>query len=100
MAKLSGVVLFAVFEREDTFNYVNPTDGKSKLLRSVKVLLPHGDGTVTRESLSIPDNYELPSLNAEQAYGFPCVATVSRKSGKLQFSLQRTLKPFPAPEMQ
>lgn len=97
---IEGVVVFAIHEKEDTFNYTNPTDGRSKLLRSVKVRLPHGDGTVTRESLSIPDNYELPKLDAEQVYGYPCVLSVSKKSGKPAFSLRHDMKPFPAPKME
>ena len=98
MAILTGLVLFAKHEREDEFNY-KPVDGPAKLLRSVKVLLPHGDGTVTRESLSIPDNYELPKLSPETFYGYPCTATVSKKTGKTSFTLRRDLKPFTAPDM-
>lgn len=95
---MEGFVAFAIFEKEDTFNYV-PEKGPSKLLRSVKVRLPHGDGTITRESLSVPDNYELPRMEPEKTYGFPCVVSVSKKSGKLTLSLRHDLKPFDAPQM-
>lgn len=101
MAKtLEGMVVFATFERLDSFNWTDPATGQSKPLRSVKVLLPHGDGTVTRESLTLPDKYDLPLLDAQQPYGFPCIATVSRKSGRISLSLRRDLKPFPAPSIE
>lgn len=96
---LQGIQLFSTFERNDEFLWTDPKTGQSKMLRSLKVLLAHGDGTVTRESISIPDNYELPKLEPEATYGFPCIVTVSRKSGRLNFTLRRDMKPFPAPEI-
>lgn len=96
---LEGMVVFATFERLGSFNWTDPATGQSKPLRSVKVLLPHGDGTVTRESLTLPDNYELPLLDAQQPYGFPCIATV-RKNGRLTLTLRKDMKPFPAPAIQ
>lgn len=102
MAKtLTGLVAFASFERDDVYNYTNPADGKSKLLRSLKVLLAHGDGTVTRESLSIPDNYpHSTNLTPGQAYGFPVVSSVSKKTNKQQYALRQDVKPFPAPQIE
>lgn len=101
MAKtLEGIVVFATFQREDTYPWTNPADGKVKHLRSVKVLLPHGDGSVTKESLGMPDNYRLPPLTAGEVYGFPVIASVSRKKGTLSLNLREDMKPFPAPPVE
>lgn len=101
MAKtLEGVVVFATYKSEDVFNWTDPASGKVKPLRSLKVLLPHGDGSVTKESLNMPDNYSLPPLKAGEVYGFPVIATVSRKKGTLSLTLRDDMRPFPAPPIQ
>lgn len=98
MAKtLEGMVVCATFERMDTFNWNDPTSGQMKPIRSAKVLLAHGDGTVTRESLTLPAGFDIPSLEVGKAYAFPCTASVSKKTGKVNYTLRTDLKPFPAP---
>lgn len=94
---LEGMVVCATFERMDTFNWNDPATGQVKPIRSAKVLLAHGDGTVTRESLTLPPNFDIPALEAGKAYAFPCVASVSKKTGKVNYTLRIDLKPFPAP---
>jgi hypothetical protein len=100
MSKILGMLMAAQQERTDEFVWVDPKTGQAKTLRSIKVLLPHGDGTITRESISIPDNYELPALQPNLSYAFPVIVTVSRKSGRLNYTLRRDLKPFPAPQLE
>jgi hypothetical protein len=100
MSKILGMLMAAQQERTDEFVWVDPKTGQAKTLRSIKVLLPHGDGTITRESISIPDNYELPALEPNQSYAFPVIVTVSRKSGRLNYTLRRDLKPFPTPQLE
>lgn len=94
---LQGTMLFARKERNDEFAWTDPKTGQTKMLRSLKVLLSHGDGTVSRESISIPDNYELPKIDDGEMYVFPCIVTVSRKNGRLNYALRRDMKPFPVP---
>lgn len=94
---LEGMVVCATFERMDTFNWTDTTTGQLKPIRSAKVLLAHGDGTITRQSLTLPAGFDIPSLEAGKAYAFPCVVSVSKKTGKLNYTLRTDLKPFPAP---
>lgn len=94
---LEGVVLFAEYERFDTFNWTDPTTGTVKPINSLKVLLPQGDGTVTRESITLPPNYRAPSLTAGQAYGFPVTARLNKKRQQISWDARADLMPFPAP---
>lgn len=100
MAKpLQGIVVFATYEKEDVFQYTDPKTNVTRPLRSLKVLLAHGDGTVTRESIGIPPEFNASSLEPQKVIGFPVIASVSKKSGKLSFTLAASMRPFPAPEM-
>lgn len=100
MAKtLEGAVLFCSYEKEDTFNYTDPSNGQTRLLRSLIVRLSHGDGTVSRERLSLPQGFQVPELSPETVYGFPVTISVSKKRGSVTYTLRTDLKPFPAPPM-
>lgn len=100
MAKtISGTVLFGTFKQLDTYNWTDPASGQVKPLNSFKVLVAHGDGTVSLESISFPPNYQAPRLKEGDAYGFPCSGRVSKKSGKLNWTARSDLMPFPAPQL-
>lgn len=99
MAKIEGVVAFAKFEKADTFQWTDPANGQVKPIRSLKVLLEHGDGTRTRESLSLPAGMDAPNLQAGQVYGFPCTVTLNKKKQLLSWTLRVDLAPFPAPDL-
>jgi hypothetical protein len=60
--KLQGVILCARFEKFDVFNWTDPANGQIKPIRSLKALLPAGDGTVSRESISLPPNRHRPAF--------------------------------------
>lgn len=100
MAKtISGTVLFGIFKMQDTYNWTDPTNGQVKPLNSFKVLVDHADGTRSMESISFPNDYQKPRLEAGQAYGFPCSGRVSKKSGKINWTANPDLMPFPAPQL-
>jgi len=94
---IQGLVLFAQYEKPDTFNWTDPQTGTLKPINSLKVLLPHGDGTVTRESITLPPNYPTPKLTAGQAYGFPVTARLNKKRQQISWDARPDLMPFPAP---
>lgn len=95
---MQGPVLFAQFEKLDTFNWTDPTNGIQKPINSFKVLLAHGDGTVTRESITLPPNYRTPNLNPGDAYGFPVTARLNKKRQQITWDARQDLMPFPAPK--
>jgi hypothetical protein len=99
-AYMQGPVLFAKFEKLDTYNWTDPTNGLPKPILSFKVLLAHGDGTVTRESITLPPQYKAPQLQPGQVYGFPVTARMNKKKQVLQWDARPDLSPFPAPEME
>lgn len=94
---LQGPVLFAQFERMDTFNWTDPQSGTVKPIHSFKVLLAHGDGTVTRESITLPPNYKAPNLSNGDVYGFPVTARLNKKRMQISWDARADLLPFPAP---
>jgi hypothetical protein len=98
-SRLQGPVLFAQFERMDTFNWTDPQTGTLKPINSYKVLLAHGDGTVSRESITLPQGYRTPSLNAGEMYGFPVTARLNKKRQQISWDARPDLMPFPAPSM-
>lgn len=97
---MEGTVVFGTYKTTETFNYTDPTNGQVKPLVSMKVLVAHGDGTVSLESLSVPPNYRAPELTSGRAYGFPCTPRVGRKDMKLRWTLRADFLPFPAPALQ
>lgn len=100
MAKqLEGVIVCAKVEKFDIFNWPDPTTGQIKPIRSLKVLLAHGDGTVTRESVSLPTSMTDPKLEEGQVYALPCTVTLNKKRQTLSWTLRADLPPFPAPQM-
>lgn len=96
---IQGPVLFAKFEKLDTFNWTDPTTGIQKPIMSFKVLLAHGDGTVTRESITLPPQYKVPNLAHGQVYGFPVTASLNKKRQQVQWNARNDLPPFNAPEL-
>lgn len=94
---MKGIVLFAELERYDTFNWTDPTTGTVKPINSIKILLPQGDGTVTRESITLPPNYQAPKLTAGQAYGFPVTARFNKKRQQISWDARPDMMPFAAP---
>lgn len=99
MAIIQGVVVFARFDKADTFSWTDPTTGQVKPIRSLKVLLPHGDGTVTRESLTLPPDMEIPRLTKDETYGFRCSVTINKKQQRLSWTLIPGSFPLPALEI-
>lgn len=97
---IDGLVLFARFEKADTFVWHDPATGQQKPIRSLKVLVANGDGTITRESLTLPANYEPPALKAGEMFGFPVLVTFSKKKQILNWNLRSDMTPFPAPQLQ
>lgn len=100
MSKLQGPVLFATFEKIDTFNWTDPTNGLQKPIVSFKVLLAHGDGTVTRESITLPPQYKAPTLAPGEIYGFPVTARLNKKRQQVSWDARADLLPFPVPDIQ
>lgn len=96
---LQGPVLFARYEKLDTFNWTDPTTGTQKPIVSFKVLLAHGDGTVTRESITLPPGYSAPNLSAGEIYGFPVTARLNKKRQQISWDARQDLMPFPAPNL-
>jgi hypothetical protein len=94
---LQGPVLFAKFEKLDTYNWTDPSNGLPKPIMSFKVLLAHGDGTVTRESITLPPQYRAPALQPGQVYGFPVTARMNKKKQTLQWDARPDLLPFEPP---
>lgn len=100
MTTLQGPVLFARFEKLDTFNWTDPTNGTLKPIVSFKVLLAHGDGTVTRESITLPNQYKAPDLVHGEIYGFPVTARLNKKRQQVSWDARADLMPFRAPDIQ
>lgn len=96
MTTLQGHVLFARFEKLDTFNWIDPTNGLPKPIVSYKVLLAHHDGTVSRESITLPAQYKAPSLKPGQVYGFPVTARLNKKKQQLNWDARPDVMPFEA----
>jgi hypothetical protein len=97
--KLEGVILCARVEKFDVFQWTDPANGQIKPIRSLKVLLPAGDGVVSRESISIPPSMPDPSLIEGEVYALPCTVTLNKKRQQISYTLRSDLKPFPAPDM-
>jgi len=98
--QLNGIIVCAVVEQLAVFQWTDPANGQVKPIRSVKVLLAHGDGTVTRESISIPSSMADPKLTEGQMYALPCTVTLNKKRQVIGFTLRSDLPPFPAPEIE
>lgn len=99
MAQLQGIVVCATVEKLDTFQWTDPATGQIKPIRSVKVLLAHGDGTVTRESISIPNQLPDPVLQEGKVYALPCTVNLNKKRQQVGFTLRTDMPPFEAPEI-
>lgn len=100
MTTLQGPVLYARFEKIDTFNWTDPTNGMQKPIVSYKVLLAHGDGTVTRESITLPNQYPTPDLTPGEIYGFPVTARLNKKRMQISWDARSDLMPFRATDAQ
>lgn len=88
MAQLfEGLVAFVRFEKADLFNWTDPSTGQVKPLRSLKVLWSHGDGTVTRESITVPQDMEMPRLNPGEVYGFRVTSNVNKRRQIVSWTL-------------
>src|SRR5262245_50347897 len=100
MGTMEGPVLFGTYTQTDTFNWNDPTTGQIKPIISYKVLVSHGDGTRTMESIALPPNYRGSDLKPGSAYGFAVMARVNRKQMKISWTLRGDIAPFPAPTIQ
>lgn len=96
---LQGHMLFAVYEKLDTFQWTDPQTGTMKPINSFKVLLAHGDGCVTRESITLPPNFKAPSLTPGETYGFPVTARLNKKRQQISWDARPDMMPFAAPEI-
>lgn len=96
---LEGVIVCAKLEKFDIFQWTDPANGQVKPIRSLKVLLAHGDGTVTRESISLSPSAADPQLTEGKIYAFPCTVSLNKKRQLLSWTLRADLVPFPAPQM-
>lgn len=99
MSKLKGMLLCGTVEKLDQFDWTDPATGQLKPIRSIKLLLPHGDGTITRESVSIPNGARVPDLELGADYAIPCTASINKKRQQVTYTLRLDLAPFPAPEL-
>lgn len=90
-----GTVIYGKFENADAFNWLNQETKETKLLRSLKVLLPFGDGTVDRVSISLPDDMSVPELKKDQVYGFAVMVGWNHKKQELKWTLRADVPPFP-----
>jgi hypothetical protein len=97
--QLEGVVMCAKFEKLYEGSWTDPVNGQVKPYRSFKVLLPNGDGTVTRESISVPMTMRLPELEEGKAYALACTVSLNKKKQTLSWTLRSDVPPFPAPEI-
>ncbi len=101
MAKtLEGVFVSAIFEKVDVFNWQDPVSGQTKPIRSLKVLLAHGDGCVTRESITLPNGVEAPRLNVGEKYALPVTVSLNKKRQTLTYTLRTDFPPMPAPAIE
>lgn len=100
MAKtMQGDVKFGEFETLDQYDWNDPVSGKIKPLRSLKILQAHGDKTITRVSISLPEGHPAPSLTPGSAYGFPVKNKFNKKHQRIDYELRTDMAPFPAPEV-
>jgi len=100
MTKVKGHVLFATYEKNDVFNWQDPTTGQMKPIRSIKVLLDQGDGTVTRESIALPPDMSFPALNIGEVYGFRIMTSVNKKRLQVSYTLVPGREPLPPLEIE
>lgn len=98
--KIEGAWVFGEFKLLDTFMWTDPTTGQVKPIRSLKVLISHGDGTVTLESLALPPDYTPPRLAPGESYGFPCRARLNKKKQIVNWDLRGDPAPIPSPELE
>jgi hypothetical protein len=97
--QLNGAMIFAKVKK-DVFPWVDPANGQTKPIRSLKILLYHGDGTVTKESISIPPGMADPNVNEEQVYALPVTVGFSKKRQQVSYTLRSDMAPFVAPEIE
>lgn len=98
--KINGNLLFGKFEKVDVYQWTDPTTGTVKPIHSIKILLAHGDGTVTRESITLPPNYKVPNLVPGEAYGFPVIPRLNKKRQMISWDARQDLMPVPAPTIE
>lgn len=97
--RMQGHILMGTFEKHDSFQWTDPVTGILKPINSLKVLVAHSDGTVTRESITLPPNYPTPNLAKGDMYGFPVTVRLNKKRQQIAFDARQDLMPFPAPEI-
>jgi hypothetical protein len=96
---LYGPVLFGTYEKTDVYQWTDPQTGTLKPIHSLKILMAHGDGTVTRESITLPPGYKTPNLAPGQAYGFPVTPRLNKKRQIINWDARQDLLPFSAPAL-
>lgn len=97
---LQGMLMAATPEATATFMWTDPTSQQQKPIKSIKVLVAHGDGTVTRESLTLPPNMDFPPLQMGQPMLFPVTVSINKKKQIINFTLRADLPPMPAPSLE
>lgn len=100
MSKLQGPVLFCKYEGTKTFNWVDPASGAQKPIVSYSVLVPHGDGTVSRESITLPNQQRPAALTPGEVYGFPVTVRLNKKRLIVNWDARADLMPFPLTKLQ
>lgn len=100
MTKPQGHILIGRYEKTDTFTWTDPTNGTQKPIVSFKVLVAQGDGTVTRESITLPSQYRPPNLKPGETYGFPVTARLNKKRMQISWDARADLMPFLVPDIQ
>lgn len=100
MTELNGLLVVAKYELVDTFNWVDPDTKLPKPIMSFKVLLAHGDGTITRESISLPPLYKTPALTPGELYGFPVLVRYNKKRGFITYTARADQMPIPVARLQ
>jgi hypothetical protein len=96
---IQGLLMAATPESTATFMWTDPTSQQQKPIKSIRVLLAHGDGTVTRESISLPPNTDFPQLTIGSPMLFPVTVSINKKKQLINYTLRTDLPPMPAPSL-
>lgn len=101
MAKtLQGIVMGATPESTAVYNWLDPVTQQQKPIKSIRVLLAHGDGTITRENISLPANMDFPKLEMGRPMLFPVSVSLNKKKQIVTYTLRSDIPPMPAPNIE
>ena len=99
MKTLTGALICGTIEKIDQYDWTDPATNQVKPIRSIKLLVAHGDGTVTRESITIPAGMRTPDLRIGTQYAIPCTVSLNKKRQQVTYAVRADIQPFPAPEI-